>query len=97
MTMRLHVWCVAVWLLHSVVVQAADPMDDASVDAARARIQIDRQTQNALYDAQRDACLTRFSRRICTPRVRLHTSFRARCRVSVRCRAKNTWSWSDAL
>jgi type IV secretory pathway TrbD component len=25
MTMRLHVWCVAVWLLHSVVVQAADP------------------------------------------------------------------------
>ncbi len=61
MTMRLHVWCVAVWLLHSVVVQAADPMDDASVDAARARIQIDRQTQNALYDAQRDACLTRFA------------------------------------
>lgn len=51
----------AVWLSAGFSVQAAAPLDESAVEAARARLDAQRKTQNAEFAAQDDACLTRFA------------------------------------
>lgn len=52
-----------------VAAQSAAPLDDAGSAAQRARIQAEREAQNAVYDAQDDACLERFAVTDCQNQV----------------------------
>lgn len=51
----------AVWLSAGFSVQAAAPLDESAVEAARARLDAQREIQNAEFAAQDDACLARFA------------------------------------